>query len=62
MRPALKLGACDLCRQTPCVCLCNICGRKHEACRCSAQAILEYYGIFSGREPASERLPKASGM
>lgn len=62
LQPELKLGTCNLCRQESCTCLCNICGLKHAECRCTAQAILEYYGIFSGREPASERLPKASGM
>ena len=61
LRPTLKIGTCKLCRQTPCACLCNICRQKHADCDCTAQAILEHYGIFSGKPP-SERLPKASGM
>ena len=38
------LGACEFCRRYPCQCRCNICGKLHEYCRCSASAILAYYG------------------
>jgi hypothetical protein len=62
IRPPAGNGPCNLCRSTPCTCRCAICNRELNDCSCSANAILEHYGIFGGSPPASERQPKASGM
>lgn len=59
LRPVVKRGVCGFCRHEPCACRCVICGNRHADCRCSAQAILEYYGIFGG-EPEGRTKPSTA--
>lgn len=52
LRPVVKPKLCRVCRNSVCICTCAICDRGHADCGCTAQAILEHYGVF-GAEPAS---------
>lgn len=48
LRPVVKPKVCRVCKCAACACTCDICSLGHTECACSAQAILEHYGVFGG--------------